>query len=90
MQGSAAMLILAGDAGGTKTRLALYEKTDHAGRNSLECSAVSTFDSKSAPALEEIVLAFLDRHASVGKVGAACIGIPGPIVFGTVRATNLP
>jgi len=84
------MYILAGDAGGTKTRLALYEQTGLAGRKALECTAIANFDSKSAPYLEEIVRGFLERHDAVGRISAACIGIPGPIVFGTVRATNLP
>jgi glucokinase len=84
------MYILAGDAGGTKTRLALYEMTGLAGRNAFKCSAIADFDSKSASSLEEIVRVFLERYNSVGQIKAACIGVPGPIVYGTVRATNLP
>jgi glucokinase len=84
------MNILAGDAGGTNTRLALYEWTPPRGRNSLKCRSVSVFDSRSAPSLAEIVRRFLDQHVSTGRIEAACIGLPGPIVAGTVRATNLP
>jgi len=84
------MTILAGDAGGTKTRLALFEKTDGGGRESLECRAVSDFDSREEPSLEGIVHGFLRQHLSHGRVDAACIGIPGPVVSGSVRATNLP
>jgi glucokinase len=84
------MNILAGDAGGTNTRLALYEQTTLQGRNSLKCRTVSVVGSRSAPSLEEIVRRFLERHVSTGRVDAACIGLPGPIVAGTVRATNLP
>jgi glucokinase len=81
------MIILAGDVGGTKTRLALCEQT---GAKCIECSVEATYDSTSASSLEEIVRGFLERNHAVDLVDAACIGIPGPIVFGTVRATNLP
>lgn len=84
------MTILAGDAGGTKTRLALYEQSGVRERGSLECRAVAEYDSRSEHSLEGVVRRFLEQHLSGGRVEAACIGIPGPVVFGTVRATNLP
>jgi len=84
------MIILAGDAGGTKTRLALYRQTGPQDRHDLECLAVTDFESKSAPSLEALVREFLEKHDCVGGIKAACIGVPGPIVYGTVRATNLP
>ncbi len=84
------MNILAGDAGGTKTRLALYRMTGPQDRHDLDCLAVTDFESRSAPSLEVIVREFLERHDRVGGIKAACIGVPGPIVHGTVRATNLP
>lgn len=84
------MIILAGDVGGTRTRLALYNVTDVRGRDSFERRAVSYFDSGSEPSLEGIVHRFLQQHLPQGRIDAACIGIPGPVVFGTVRATNLP
>ncbi len=84
------MIILAGDAGGTKTRLALYRMTGPQHRPDLECLAVTDFESGSAPSLEVIVREFLERHDRMGGIKAACMGVPGPIVQGTVRATNLP
>jgi glucokinase len=84
------MNILAGDAGGTKTRLALYEQTHAGERESFKCRAVADFDSRSEPSLEGIVRGFLERNLPRGRIDAACIGIPGPMVYGTVRATNLP
>src|SRR5512147_2632367 len=84
------MYILSGDAGGTKTRLALYERTNLKGRDSFKCRAVADFDSRSKLSLEEIVSVFLERHLSHDRIEAACIGVPGPILGGTVRATNLP
>ncbi len=84
------MNILAGDAGGTKTRLALYRQTGPPDWHDLECLAVTDFESRSALSLEALVREFLERQDSVGRIKAACIGVPGPIVHGTVRATNLP
>ena len=81
------MAILAGDVGGTKTRLALYEGTPTTG---LRRGVVEKFDSREASSLEDIIVAFLTRHGATGSVSAACFGIPGPVVKGTVRATNLP
>ena len=84
------MTILAGDVGGTKTRLALYERTGSAGLFALERQVLADFESRSAPSLEEIVREFLGRHHATGRIEAACIGLPGPVVGGSVRATNLP
>jgi glucokinase len=84
------MTILAGDAGGTKTRLALYERTGSADPLALERLFLADFESRSAPSLEEIVRGFLGRHNAAGRIEAACIGVPGPVVGGAARATNLP
>lgn len=84
------MVILVGDVGGTKTRLALYDREDAANRQTLERRVVADFDSRSAPSLEEIVRGFLAGNDTAGRVEAACLGIPGPVVGGSVRATNLP
>jgi glucokinase len=78
-------VILAGDIGGTKTRLALYEETS-AGLHLVESAL---YDSKSARSLEEIVGRFL-QMAGRPKPGAACFGVAGAVVGGQVRTTNLP
>jgi glucokinase len=84
------MTILAGDAGGTRTRLALYERTEPSNRQALAHRIAEDFGSRSAASLEAIVRGFLQRHNAAGRLEAACIGLPGPVVRGTVRATNLP
>jgi glucokinase len=84
------MTILAGDVGGTKTRLALYDRKNPRKRHAFEHRITADFESRSAPSLEQIVRGFLERHDAAGRIEAACIGIPGPVVGGTVRATNLP
>jgi glucokinase len=84
------MIILAGDAGGTKTRLALYERAGSKAPFALERLDLAEFESRSAATLEEIVRRFLDRSHAAHRIEAACIGLPGPVVRGAVRATNLP
>ena len=84
------MIVLTADAGGTRTRLALHDTEDGADRGALEPEVVEALPSNSAPRLEEIVRGFLERHAVAGRIEAACIGVPGPVVEGSVRATNLP
>jgi len=79
-------MILAGDVGGTKTRLALYEIESGKPKRLL----VEKFESKGAKSLEDIVAQFLSAQKVEGKVKSACLGIPGPVVKGTVQLTNLP
>jgi len=77
-------MILAGDAGGTKTRLALYE--DAPGK--LVRQQIETFGSGDFPSLQEIIRIFLSKnHIAVTK---ACFGVPGPVVGGRASSTNLP
>ncbi len=75
-------MILAGDVGGTKAHLALYDFID--GR--LEYSNDRLFAPREYSGLEEIVKEFLGSH----KVTAACFGVPGPVRNGRLRLTNLP
>jgi glucokinase len=84
------MVILTGDAGGTRTRLALHETDERRDRQALEPVAVDVFPSTSAATLEEIIRRFLERHPIAARLDAACIGVPGPVLKGSVRATNLP
>jgi glucokinase len=75
-------MILAGDVGGTKVHLGLYDFVD--GR--LECSRERRFAAGEYSGLEEIVKEFLGAH----QVAAACFGVPGPVRDGRLRLTNLP
>jgi glucokinase len=77
-------LILAGDVGGTNTRLAWFEVSG--GR--LVPGATRAYPSQRHTSLDEIVATFL-REAP-GALGHACIGIAGPVREGRVVATNLP
>ncbi len=77
-------MILAGDIGGTKTVLALYQPLDDGG---LQCQREQTFPSQEFAQLDEILTAFLPDQASVS---AACFGIAGPVVNQRCQTTNLP
>lgn len=77
-------MILAGDIGGTNTRLALFEGTpDHL--NPLD---IEVFPSPQFSGLPEIVRKYLAKHSQ--KVRAAAFGLPGAVVDGRVETTNLP
>ncbi|HET7624597.1 MAG TPA: glucokinase [Verrucomicrobiae bacterium] len=76
-------MILAGDIGGTKVNLALYE----AGGRGLECRVIETYPSRDYSSLREIVKLFLEAHSA--KVDCACFGIAGPVRNGRAQPTNL-
>ena len=78
------MLVLAGDIGGTTTRLAYFETDGGA----LAPLAEGWFPSREAGSLEEIVVRFVGEHGLVAK--RACFGIAGPVREGRVRTPNLP
>lgn len=77
-------MILAGDVGGTKVRLALYEARE--GR--LLRRSTEEYPSRSFQNLAEPIRAFLASHPA--PVDRACVGAPGPVVEGRVTAVNLP
>ncbi len=77
-------MILAGDTGGTKTRLALYDEQ----QGKLVRRQTETFGSAEFPSLEEIIRTFLSKHHT--QVKKACFGVPGPVVAGRAESTNLP
>ena len=77
-------MILAGDIGGTHTRLAFFEPVN--GRFSLVSASV--FPSREYSGLDEIVAKFVDT-ANL-RPDTACFGIAGPVRNGRVEASNLP
>jgi glucokinase len=76
--------VLAGDVGGTKTNLGLFTR----GKGRPRPRIIDTFPSQEAPDLKSIVREFLDKHSTA--VDSACFGVPGPVINGRVRTTNLP
>lgn len=77
--------ILAGDIGGTKTNLALYE-TD--GRT-LVPQQKHQYASADHARFSEVVDHFVSTYAA-SSIDAACFGIAGPVIGGVCRTTNLP
>ena len=75
-------MILAGDVGGTKVDLGLYDFIN----GKLKQSRDKVFKAKEYAGLEAIVREFLGED----KVTAACFGVPGPVRDGRLRLTNLP
>ncbi len=77
-------MILAGDVGGTKTVLAVYGDSADAMTKIVEETTPSKGES-----LEALVADFLARNMITG-VTRACFGVPGAVVDGTCKVTNLP
>lgn len=78
-------MILAGDVGGTKTRLALF---DAEGGGRLRGHAERTYPSREHGALEEIVARF--RRDVPAPIERAAFGVAGPVKDGVSVTTNLP
>jgi glucokinase len=75
-------VILAGDIGGTKTLLAVFEP------GARTPAFEETYPSGEHATFDLILDAFVARHAP--RVDSACLGIAGPVKRGRSQATNLP
>lgn len=78
------MMILAGDIGGTSTRLALFRLEDKRPRLVLK----NIFPSAQHASLSEIAVQFTRECGH--DIDSACFGIPGPVIKGKAKTTNLP
>ncbi len=78
------MAYLAGDIGGTKTHLALYEEE----KGKMVKLKDEKYPSQKYPNLKTIVKTFLKGESAQVKKG--CFGIAGPVRKGKSQATNLP
>jgi glucokinase len=80
-------LLLAGDVGGTSTRIGLFESGDGRPR-AIVAHTFSTLDFDGPTAL---VAQFLRETGESGaRVRAACFGVAGPVVGDTARLSNAP
>jgi glucokinase len=77
-------MILAGDIGGTKSLLALFDD----GSGALRLVRDATFASRDAGSLEAIIAQFIG--ATPVPLRAACFGVPGMVIDGRCQTTNLP
>ena len=76
-------MVLAGDIGGTKTRLGLCERH----RGSIRLVVVESYPSRQYQNLEEILDVFKRSHRQ--RIDIACFGVAGPVRNGRVETTNL-
>jgi len=79
------IMILAGDIGGTNTRLALFEINS---RKSLQIVANTHFQSADFANFIPILQTFLKQHNKTPTL--ACLAIAGPVQNNLCKATNLP
>ena len=77
-------MLIAGDIGGTKTLLALYDPK----AGSRSPIAQAEFHSADYKTLDDVVRAFLAQTDKPAE--AACFDVAGPVIDGRARLTNLP
>jgi glucokinase len=77
-------MIIAGDIGGTKSVIALYDRTTEG----LHQTGERAFASTQYGSLEAILAEFLRDYPGV-HLETGCFGIPGAIIDGRVHTTNL-
>ncbi|MBI2555302.1 MAG: glucokinase, partial [Candidatus Rokubacteria bacterium] len=82
MREASSHLLLAGDVGGTKTVVALFEARASDPRLVRE----AVFPSPEFKSLEAVVSRFLEEGPSV-RIAAACFGVAGPVVDGRCVTT---
>ncbi len=74
-------MFLAGDIGGTNTRLGIFNEK-------IECLRLEKYPSAQFSGLNEIIRLFLQSNTE--KIHAASFGISGPVKQGRTHTTNLP
>jgi glucokinase len=85
-------VILAGDIGGTKCNLALFEIRGQSHRKIFD----QRYESHEFPAFDDLISRFLSetsseiKDAGAHSIEAAGFGVAGPVIDHRVRATNLP
>ena len=77
-------MILAGDIGATRTRLAAFETEG----NRLQCVVEKTYPSQEHASLSEILPQFIRTEGI--PVHSACFGVAGPVRAGRSKISNLP
>jgi len=75
--------VLAGDIGGTKAHLALFSRTP----TGLDLILDRLLPSANFPTVEALITTFVGANELPESI---CLGVPGPVVDGAARITNLP
>jgi glucokinase len=79
-------MLLAGDVGGTKTLLGLFEPMNGRPKE----VATRSFTTLDHPALIDIIRAFTTEIGYSGRFSAACFGVAGPVLGSIGELTNVP
>lgn len=81
------MLLLAGDVGGTNTRLviAAYDK-----ETKFNILIQQTYQSADFNTFEEILSLFLNQYSETEDIYSACFAVAGPVIDNQAKITNLP
>jgi glucokinase len=89
--GPPSALLLAGDAGGTKTNVGLFHLASAGPAQPAEPKLLRSEQYASAefPGLGPLLTGFLGGEHGVGAIAAACFGVPGPVVENYTRTPNL-
>src|ERR1700730_9970373 len=77
-------MILAGEIGATRTRLAAFESEG----NQLQCAVEKTYMSQQRDGLTGILAEFIKTEGI--PVHSACVGVAGPVRAGRSKISNLP
>src|SRR5260370_26688996 len=77
-------MILEGDIGGSRTRLAAFQTEG----NKLQCVVEKTYKSHEHDGLQEIIGIFVKSEGI--PVHSACFGVAGPVRAGRSKISNLP
>ena len=81
------MIILAGDIGGTKTNLGLFETSATSELRKIEEKTIPT---NSFPSPEDMMVSFVNNRPNKVTIDAAAFGIAGPVTNGVCLGENLP
>ena len=77
-------MILAGEIGATRTRLAAFDTEG----NKLQCVVEKTYMSQERGGLAELITGFIKTEGI--PVHSACFGVAGPVTAGRSKISNLP
>ncbi|MGH9256113.1 MAG: glucokinase [Vicinamibacterales bacterium] len=83
---SSPALVLAGDVGGTKTLVGLFERDDRRPR----ALTVIEYHTAAFSRFTDILEAFVRDLGRACDIDAATVGVAGPVVDGRARLTNIP
>jgi len=81
------LLFIAGDIGGTKANLAVFQAVESAVGHELIRIRQGRYPSAAYPGLNAILREFLGTDTYY--ISGACFGVPGPVKNGRVKPTNL-